>query len=98
MNSNRIIILSLSFPLLLFSFCNIYVFGAHYTRLPFPIVAGERPSEFGVALGSGTRFLDPRTRREVAGLDLALERVWRREGASYREGAWLVTFGVTIKP
>ena len=73
-------------------------FGAHYTRLPFPIVAGERPSEFGVAVGSGTRFLDPRTRREVAGLDLALERVWRREGTSYREGAWLVTFGVTIKP
>jgi hypothetical protein len=73
-------------------------FGAHYTRLPFPIVAGERPSEFGVAVGSGTRFLDPRTRREVAGLDLALERVWRREGTGYREGAWLVTFGVTIKP
>ena len=73
-------------------------FGAHYTRLPFPIIAGERPSEFGVALGSGTRFLDPRTRREVAGLDLALERVWRREGTGYREGAWLITFGVTVKP
>jgi hypothetical protein len=73
-------------------------FGAHYTRLPFPIVAGGRPSEFGVALGSGTRFLDPRTRREVAGLDLALERVWRREGSGYREGAWLITFGVTVKP
>lgn len=73
-------------------------FGAHYTRLPFPIVPGGRPSEFGVALGSGTRFVDPRTRRDVAGIDLALEHVWRREGTSYRESAWLVTFGVTIKP
>ncbi len=73
-------------------------FGAHYTRLPFPVLAGERPTEFGLAAGSGTRFLDPRSRREVAGLDLALEHVWRREGSGYRESAWLVTFGVTIKP
>ncbi len=73
-------------------------FGAHYTQLPFPIVAGERPSEFGVAIGSGIRFLEPRTRREVAGLDLAVERVWRREGSGYREGAWQVSAGVTIKP
>lgn len=73
-------------------------FGAHYTRLPFPVLAGERPSEFGVALGSGTRFLEPRSRREVAGLDVALEHVWRREGTGYRESAWLITFGVTIRP
>jgi len=73
-------------------------FGARYARLPFPVVSGGRPSEFGVSIGSGTRFLDPRTRREVAGLDLSLEHVWRRESSSYREGAWLLSFGVTIKP
>lgn len=73
-------------------------FGAHYTRLPFPIVTSGKPSEFGVSVGTGTRFLDARTRREVAGLDLAVEHLWRREGTAYREGAWLLTFGVTIKP
>ena len=73
-------------------------FGVRYARLPFPVVSGGQPSEFGVSIGSGTRFLDPRTRRDVAGLDLALEHVWRREGSSYREGAWLINLGVTIKP
>lgn len=73
-------------------------FGARYARLPFPVVAGGRPSEFGISLGTGTRFLDSRTRREVAGVDLSLEHVWRREGTSYRERAWLVSVGVTIKP
>ena len=73
-------------------------FGVRYARLPFPVVRGGQPSEFGISLGSGTRFLDARTRRDVAGLDLALERVWRREGSSYREGAWLISLGVTIKP
>ena len=73
-------------------------FGARYAKLPFPVVSGGQPSEFGASLGTGTRFLDPRSRREVAGLDLSLEHVWRREGSSYREGAWLVSVGVTIKP
>jgi hypothetical protein len=73
-------------------------FGARFAQLPFPVVSGGRPREFGASLGTGTRFLDPRTRREVAGLDLSLEHVWRREGTGYREGAWLVSVGVTIKP
>jgi hypothetical protein len=29
---------------------------------------------------------------------VALEHVWRREGTGYRESAWLITFGVTIRP
>lgn len=73
-------------------------FGARYATLPFPVVSGGKPSEFGASIGTGTRFLDPRSRREVAGLDLSLEHVWRREGSGYREGAWLVSVGVTIKP
>jgi hypothetical protein len=73
-------------------------FGARYARLPFPVVSGGQPSEFGLSLGTGTRFLDSRTRRDVAGLDLALEHVWRREGSGYREGAWLISLGITIKP
>jgi hypothetical protein len=73
-------------------------FGVHYSQLPFPVNAGERPSEFGASLGSGVRILDSRSHREVAGFDLSVEHVWRREAAAYRETAWLVSVGITIKP
>ncbi len=68
-------------------------FGVHYAQLPFPLVSGERPSELGVALGSGLRFGQDR-----AGLDLSVEHVWRREGPAYRESAWLFSLGVSVRP
>ena len=55
-------------------------FGARYGTLPFPLVPGEQPTEFGVSLGSGVRFAQQR-----AAIDLGLEHVWRSAGA-YRSG------------
>jgi hypothetical protein len=54
-------------------------FGARYGELPFPLVAGSQGHEFGVSAGSGIRFAQQR-----GGLDVALEHVWRSEGA-YKE-------------
>ncbi len=73
-------------------------FGVHYAQLPFPLVAGDRPSELGLALGSGIHFTDSRSHRDVASLDLSLEHVWRREAAGYREQAWLLALGVSVRP
>lgn len=67
-------------------------FGARYATLPFPVVPGEHPREFGLALGSGTRFA-----QERAGVDLSLEHVWRSSG-EFKERAFLVTVGMSVRP
>lgn len=67
-------------------------FGVRYGTLPFPLVPGEQPKEFGLSLGSGLRFAQQR-----AGVDLGVEQVWRSAGA-YSERAFLVTLGVTVRP
>jgi hypothetical protein len=67
-------------------------FGAHYGTLPFPLVPGEQPKEFGISLGTGLRFAQQR-----AGVDLSLEHVWRAAGA-YSERAFSATVGVTVRP
>jgi hypothetical protein len=67
-------------------------FGAHYGTLPFPLVPGEQPKEFGVSLGSGARFAQQR-----AGIDLGLEYV-RRSAGDYKERAFVVTLGVSVRP
>jgi len=67
-------------------------FGARYGSLPFPVIEGERPHEFGVSLGTGIRFAQDR-----AGIDLGLEHVWRSAGA-YSERAFLLNVGVTVRP
>jgi hypothetical protein len=67
-------------------------FGARYGTLPFPIVIGEQPHEFAVSLGTGLRFAQDR-----AGIDLGLEHVWRSAGV-YSERAFLLDFGVTVRP
>ena len=66
--------------------------GARWSSLPFPVIEGEQPSELSFAAGTGIRFADSR-----GGIDVALERVRRRAGA-YRETAWLVSLGVTVRP
>ena len=68
-------------------------FGAWYADLPFPLVAGGKPREYGVSVGSGLRFAQQR-----GGLDLALARVWRSEGSAYKERAWLLTLGASVRP
>ena len=67
-------------------------FGVRYGTLPFPLVPGEQPKEFGVSLGSGVRFAQQR-----AAIDLSLEHVWRSAGA-YKERAFTATVGVTVRP
>jgi hypothetical protein len=67
--------------------------GFRYAKLPFPLAAGADSKEYGVSVGTGHTFSADR-----AGLDLALERTWRRQDDSYNERAWLVTVGVTIRP
>ena len=67
-------------------------FGARYGSLPFPLIEGERPHEFGLSLGTGVRFAQQR-----AGIDLGLEHVWRSAGV-YSERAFLLNLGVTVRP
>lgn len=67
-------------------------FGARYSTLPFPLVPGQQGHEFGVSAGSGIRFAQQR-----AGVDLAIEHVWRSEGA-YSETGFLISIGVSVRP
>jgi hypothetical protein len=67
-------------------------FGARYARLPFPLAPGEQGHEIGVSVGSGVRFAQQR-----AGLDLALEHVWRSQEA-YSERGFLFSIGISVRP
>ena len=68
--------------------------GVHYTQLPFLLTAGaEQPTEFGVSLGTGTRFAGQR-----GGIDLAVEKNWRRAGSDYKESGWLLILGISVRP
>jgi hypothetical protein len=66
--------------------------GAHYARLPFPLVPGQQGHEFGVSAGTGMRFAQQR-----GGIDLTLEHIWRSEGV-YSERAFLVSLGMSVRP
>ena len=72
--------------------------GVRYATLPFPVESGAQPREIGLAVGSGFRFAQDRLGLDHAGLDVALERVWRRASGGYSEGAWLISFGVLVRP
>jgi hypothetical protein len=67
-------------------------FGARYGLLPFPLVPGTRPHEFGLSAGSGMRFAQDR-----GGIDFALEHVWRSESAHSERGI-IVTLGISVRP
>jgi hypothetical protein len=67
--------------------------GFRYAKLPFPLATGVEAKEYGVSAGTGHTFAADR-----AGLDLAVERTWRRQDDQYNERAWLVTIGVTVRP
>jgi hypothetical protein len=66
--------------------------GARYATLPFSLVPAQQGHEFGLSAGSGVRFAQQR-----AGVDLALEYVWRSEGI-YSENGLLVSLGVSVRP
>ena len=67
--------------------------GLRFAQLPFPIQAGKRPREWSLSAGTGTRFAQDR-----AGVDLALEHAWRSEGGAYRERAFSIILGLSIRP
>ncbi|MFL5403258.1 MAG: hypothetical protein ACJ8BF_10625 [Gemmatimonadales bacterium] len=67
-------------------------FGARYGTLPFPLVPGPQGHEFGVSAGTGIRFAQQR-----AGVDLALEHLWRSQGA-YSERAFILSVGISVRP
>ena len=50
---------------------------------------GQQGREFGIAAGSGVRFAQQR-----AGLDLALEYVWRSEGVYSENELFLLSLGI----
>lgn len=66
--------------------------GVRLADLPFLLVQGSQPRETAVSLGTGFRFA-----KGVGGLDFALERVRRTQGASYTEHAWLLSIGVALR-
>jgi hypothetical protein len=67
-------------------------FGARYAQLPFPLVAGTHPHEYGVSVGSGIRFAQQR-----GGVDLAVEHVWRSQ-EPYSEHGFILTLGISVRP
>jgi hypothetical protein len=74
-------------------------FGARYTTLPFLVNAGEQPKEIGVSLGTGLGLVRDQDRGiNRVGIDLSVEHVWRSAGDDYRERAFLVGLGVSIRP
>ena len=67
--------------------------GVRYTELPFLLVSGTQPNEYGVSIGTGRRFA-----AERGGFDIAVEHVWRSQGSGYSESATLITFGISVRP
>jgi hypothetical protein len=61
--------------------------------LPFPLERGREVTETALTLGTGFRFVADR-----AGIDLALERVWRNGGEGFKETATLVRLGISVRP
>jgi hypothetical protein len=66
--------------------------GVRHSELPFLLVNGSQPRELGVSIGTGFRFA-----RDIGGVDLALERVHRKQGSAYSENAWHLSVGVSLR-
>jgi len=67
--------------------------GVRSRTLPFPLTPGVQPTEFSVAAGTGGRFA-----KGHAAADIALQRLWRKDDSGFSEDAWVLTFGLTLKP
>ncbi len=73
--------------------------GGHYRTLPFPVESGAQPKEFGLSLGSAMGFArDPRSGLARAQVDVSVSRLWRSASGGYREGAWLLGVGFSVRP
>lgn len=68
--------------------------GAHSATLPFAIQVGGEGRETGVSVGTGGLFgLGGR-----GSFNVALARVWRSEGATLKESAFLLSVGLSVRP
>ena len=67
--------------------------GVRYAELPFPVITGAKPKEWTFSLGSGTRFA-----QERGGVDLTLEQAFRTENDGYKEKAFTLLLGLSIRP
>lgn len=67
--------------------------GVRYADIPFPVKEGAKPKEFTLSAGTGTRFA-----QERGGVDLTLEQTWRSEGSAYKERAFTLLLGLSIRP
>lgn len=67
--------------------------GFRHATLPFPFEVGERPTAVSLSAGTGSRFAQGR-----ASIDLAVERTWSREGSAYRERAFSLAVGLSVRP
>jgi hypothetical protein len=67
--------------------------GISTRQLPFPLAVGQQPTELAIATGTGTRFA-----KGHAAIDAALQRVWRKADGGFSEDAWILTFGMVLKP
>ncbi len=67
--------------------------GVRYAQLPFSVLPGGSAKELSVSAGTGMRFAQRR-----AGIDLAVEHAWRSEGSQYKERAFTLIFGLSIRP
>lgn len=66
--------------------------GVRHGQLPFLLAQGSQPKEFAISAGTGFRFAG-----DLGGIDLAVERVMRKQGESFRESAWQLTLGVSVR-
>jgi hypothetical protein len=67
--------------------------GVRYADLPFPLESGAKPHEFSLSAGTAKRFAQDR-----AGVEVALEHAWRSEGSQFKERAFMLTIGLSIRP
>ncbi len=67
--------------------------GVREATLPFLLTSEPQPKEFGLSIGTGRRFAQDR-----GGFDIAVEHVWRSQGAGYSESATMVTIGISVRP
>lgn len=66
--------------------------GIRSAQLPFLLAQGTQPKELGISVGTALRFAN-----NLAGVDLALERIRRTQGDAFREDAWLFSVGISVR-
>lgn len=67
--------------------------GVRRATLPFPLRLGDKTTETALSIGTSIRFV-----AERAGIDMAVQQVWRKGGVGFTERATLLTLGVSVRP